>query len=374
MTVGSSVGPRVEAIEVNEQEQAQNEEGNFEERVSVSSKVSRRLSLKSASEKEEVHENSDLVQLEVGSKVESNGTVTKKIDGNTESNGGSRNEMSKDYKEPWVNMFKNNRVANNGMHLAYFPPQIVNGEAMVQLEGKEVQDEEDKWKCALIAYVVGECPGYNAMNRYIMMNWSKVGKPDDCSAIGVPLFANECTTKQTRISYARMLIEVNVTKPIPQQITVMDPNGRTFMQEIVMEWKPQYCDKCQKIGHQCQSVTMEEQPKKRKPWKKVTQTWQYEGPIQQQERKNDQRKMPVVDKNSNDAQEEKQEIEQGKEQENNQTPELNLRPHNGSKHLNFNLSNFPMLSAIPIINGFEILRNSKLAPLPVHTGGALKTC
>ena len=49
---------------------------------------------------------------------------------------------------------------------------------MVHLEGKEVPEEEDKWKCALIAYVVGECPGYNAMNRYIMMNWSTVGKPD----------------------------------------------------------------------------------------------------------------------------------------------------------------------------------------------------
>ena len=70
------------------------------------------------------------------------------------------------------------------------------------------------------------------------------------SAIGVPLFADECTTKQTRISYARMLIEVDVTKTIPQQITVADPNGRTFVQEVVMEWKPQYCDKCQKIGHQ----------------------------------------------------------------------------------------------------------------------------
>ena len=73
------------------------------------------------------------------------------------------------------------------------------------------------------------------------------------SAIGVPLFADECTTKKTRISYARMLIEVNVTKVIPQQITFIDPNGRTFMQEVVMEWNPQYCDKCQKIGHQCQS-------------------------------------------------------------------------------------------------------------------------
>ena len=169
-----------------------------------------------------------------------------------------------------------------------------------------------------------------------------------------------------------MLIEVNVTKPNPQQITVIDPNGRTFMQEVVMEWKPQYCDKCQQIGHQCQPVTLEELPKKRKPWKKVTQTCQYKGPIQQQERKDDQRKMSVVDENS--AQEEKQEIDKGREQEIKQTSELNLSTHTGSKHLDFSLSNFPMLSAIPIRNGFESLRNNKLASLPVDRGGALKTC
>ena len=61
-------------------------------------------------------------KLEAGSKVEGNGTVTKKMDGNTEdaeSNGGSGKKMGKDYKEPWVNMFKNNRAANNGMQLVY---------------------------------------------------------------------------------------------------------------------------------------------------------------------------------------------------------------------------------------------------------------
>ena len=81
-----------------------------------------------------------------------------------------------------------------------------------------------------------------------------------------------------------MLIEVNVTKPIPQKIIVMHPNGRTFMQDVVMEWKPLNCDKCQKIGHQCQAAKKEEQPKKSRPWKKVTQTWQYKGPIQQHEK------------------------------------------------------------------------------------------
>ena len=78
----------------------------------------------------------------------------------------------------------------------------------------------------------------------------------------MPLFADEYTTKQTRISYARMLIEVNVTKAIPQQITIVNPNGRTFLQEVVLEWKPQYCDKCQKIGHQCQPITKDAKEEK----------------------------------------------------------------------------------------------------------------
>ncbi|TMW96480.1 hypothetical protein EJD97_007285 [Solanum chilense] len=78
--------------------------------------------------------------------------------------------------------------------------------------------------------------------------------------------------------------------------------------------------------------------------------------------------MPVVDETN--AHKEKQEIEKGEEQEIKQTPELNLRPHTGSKHLDFCLSNFPILSAIPIKNGFESLRNSKFASLPVDRGGA----
>jgi len=75
-------------------------------------------------------------------------------------------------------MFKNNRTANTGMNLTYFPLQIVDDQTMVQLEENEVQVEEDKWKCARIAYVIGECPGYNIMNRYITMNWTGVTRPD----------------------------------------------------------------------------------------------------------------------------------------------------------------------------------------------------
>ena len=97
------------------------------------------------------------------SKADGNGTVTRNSEEQLNGEDGDRHagnekEQKKEANESWVNMFKNNRVARNGMQLSYFPPQVVNGQTMVQLEEKEVQEEEQKWKCALIAYVIGECP------------------------------------------------------------------------------------------------------------------------------------------------------------------------------------------------------------------------
>lgn len=53
--------------------------------------------------------------------------------------------------------------------------------------------------------------------------WSSDSLRRVAGAIGVPVYSNECTTKQTRISFARMLIEVNVTKELPEAIMVQDP-------------------------------------------------------------------------------------------------------------------------------------------------------
>ena len=66
--------------------------------------------------------------------------------------------------------------------------------------------------------------------------------------------------------------------------------------------------------------------------------------------------------------------EQRSGQEIKQTPEINLRPYNGGKQLDFSISNFPLLSAIPLRNGFESLKNSKLVSLPVDRGGTSKSC
>lgn len=71
------------------------------------------------------------------------------------------------------------------------------------------------------------------------------------SAIGVPLFADGCTTNQLRISFARMLIEVNITKPLPIEVKIHDPSGIIYHQAVRIEWKPIFCLDCQQLGHVC---------------------------------------------------------------------------------------------------------------------------
>ncbi|XP_069143403.1 uncharacterized protein [Solanum lycopersicum] len=184
-------------------------------------------------------------------------------------------EQKKEANEPWANMFKNNHVASNGMQLSYFPPQVVNGQALVRLEEKEPYTINNR------PIILKQwCPEFNFGSEFLTeiplwVNFPKL--PLSCwgvgslsrivSAIEVPIFADECTTKQTRISYARMLVEVNVTRAIPQKISVVDPIGKTFMQDVVLKWRPQYCDKCQKIGHVCQvqADPKEEAPKRGRP-------------------------------------------------------------------------------------------------------------
>lgn len=64
------------------------------------------------------------------------------------------------------------------MALTYILPQIVNGLPAMQLEKTEVSRETEKWRCALIAYFIGEVQGFNAIKRYIGLHWAKIDEPD----------------------------------------------------------------------------------------------------------------------------------------------------------------------------------------------------
>lgn len=73
--------------------------------------------------------------------------------------------------------------------------------------------------------------------------WNAVVLSKIVSSLGQPLYANECTTQVSRISFARILVEMSVTRPLPKSIKVQDPRGNTFEQQIWYDWKPLYCEK-----------------------------------------------------------------------------------------------------------------------------------
>lgn len=58
--------------------------------------------------------------------------------------------------------------------------------------------------------------------------WSETSLSRIRSLLGVPLFADECTSKTLRVSYARILIEMDVTKELLKEVKITDPNGNIF--------------------------------------------------------------------------------------------------------------------------------------------------
>lgn len=87
---------------------------------------------------------------------------------------------------------------------------------------------------------------------------SKIG-----SALGIPKCTDECTAHKLRISYARLLVEVDITKKLREHINIKDEKGNIFQQPVEYEWKPLFCERCQKVGHVCKpkpKVALRKQP------------------------------------------------------------------------------------------------------------------
>ena len=71
------------------------------------------------------------------------------------------------------------------------------------------------------------------------------------SAVGVPVLADECTMNQRKVSYAIVLVEVDITQEFVKEISVRDNAGREFTQKAILKWRPFFCRKCNKVGHEC---------------------------------------------------------------------------------------------------------------------------
>ncbi|XP_058733882.1 uncharacterized protein LOC131605554 [Vicia villosa] len=81
--------------------------------------------------------------------------------------------------------------------------------------------------------------------------WGKQSISKITSVLGKPITTDECTARKLRISYARVLVEVDITRPVKDTIKIKDQSGKEWDQKVEYEWRPKYCQTCLRIGHDC---------------------------------------------------------------------------------------------------------------------------
>ncbi|OIT24741.1 hypothetical protein A4A49_36675 [Nicotiana attenuata] len=162
---------------------------------------------------------------------------------------------------------KNNRASQMGKPLTCVPPSMRDGKVVVKIVEDDIKAQQEKWNSALIGYVLGDTPYVRSMDNYVNTQtiplwvkfpglpvgyWSSEALGKLASGIGKPLYTDKTTADMERISYARVLIEVDVAQPLPECIEIDMPFG-TFQQQVTYDWRPKFCVDCIKFGHDAEN-------------------------------------------------------------------------------------------------------------------------
>jgi hypothetical protein len=79
--------------------------------------------------------------------------------------------------------------------------------------------------------------------------WSLKCLSKIASVIGKPVQSDMLTHSMSKLSYARVLVEVNLLSDLPYSIEVTLPNGSILHQQVVYETLPRFCKHCRTLGH-----------------------------------------------------------------------------------------------------------------------------
>ncbi|XP_074282652.1 uncharacterized protein LOC141607191 [Silene latifolia] len=79
--------------------------------------------------------------------------------------------------------------------------------------------------------------------------WSQAGLSKLASAVGDPIFADEHTTAKSKLAFARILVDVDLSKELPKAIKINSPYRGFLLQKVEYEWVPHFCTSCKRVGH-----------------------------------------------------------------------------------------------------------------------------
>lgn len=80
---------------------------------------------------------------------------------------------------------------------------------------------------------------------------------------GTPLITDKLTKSMERISYAMVLLDVDISKPLVRTVLIIDACDVTFAQEVCFEQEPVFCTSCHYLGHaidQCHNTAAAPRP------------------------------------------------------------------------------------------------------------------
>lgn len=92
---------------------------------------------------------------------------------------------------------------------------------------------------------------------------SQIGKPCHTDMITAELSEGAGTGQ---ISYARVLVEINVDTKLKEKITLRGPQGQETTQHIWYEWRPWQCLSCKTFGHKEGDCAKNKQSRTMKKW------------------------------------------------------------------------------------------------------------
>ncbi|KAK4733492.1 hypothetical protein R3W88_007753 [Solanum pinnatisectum] len=196
-------------------------------------------------------------------------------------------------KSIWEN-FDISKTANAGFKLEYVNPKCCDNKLIGEIDLGDISSEIEYWQNDVVCYVLGAHPPFTVLNGFIQivlrngidseegklevlqggiynydnkllivkawtpeMEFSKEelltsarGLSKIGSLIGKPLMVDKQTEKKLGLSYARLLVEVNVGKTLPEEVLFRNEKGVVITQSVAYDWRPSLCDHCHKYGHE----------------------------------------------------------------------------------------------------------------------------
>ncbi|XVF40910.1 hypothetical protein PTKIN_Ptkin01aG0154800 [Pterospermum kingtungense] len=108
-----------------------------------------------------------------------------------------------------------------------------------------------KWEPGMSSMVfnMSTVPVWFKLSNVPLEHFSQEGLGFIASGLGNPLYMDQITAKQQRLSYARVCVEIVAGKSIPRTLKVQMRDGGYHSVDVEIPWIPPSCGQCSIFGH-----------------------------------------------------------------------------------------------------------------------------